>query len=284
MESPCSDNADSAAIGQRVRRVGCVSYLNSKPLIEGLTDLPDPQVRFDVPARLLSDLEAGEVDIALCPVIDYHRATSPLRIVPVGGICSEGKTLTVCLFSQVPIEQITEIHADSDSHTSVALLQVLLNALYNLKPRLIEYHAQQAATSHHPASKPQAMLLIGDKVVTNSPLAVEYPHQLDLGQAWNELTGLPFVFATWLARPDAPLGDLPDMLAQQRAYNATRIDALVERYAQAHGWPAALAGEYMSKILSYKIGPRELEAIERFGSMAAELNLIPQSRPLELWR
>ena len=72
--------SEPAKTGQRVQRIGCVGYLNAKPLIDGLEGLADPVVRLDVPSALLEDLQRREVDIALCPVIDYYRSTEPLVI------------------------------------------------------------------------------------------------------------------------------------------------------------------------------------------------------------
>ena len=280
---------DGAAAASGAVRIGCVSYLNAKPLIEGLDDgdaaegTTPTAVRYDVPARLLSDLEAGDVDIALCPVIDYHRAARPLSIVPVGGIGCDGPTLTVRLFSRVPIERITTVYADSDSHTSVALLRIVLANLYGIQPKLVTFHAREHVAEHRIAEAPEAMLLIGDKVVTDSPLAVTYPYQLDLGEAWQRMAGLPFVFAVWMARRDATLGDVPQRLATQRAANAQRIEAIVDKYAQRHGWPRELAQEYHAKVLRYEIGQRELQAIERFGELAARHGLIQSARPLRVW-
>lgn len=253
-------------------RIGCVSYLNATPLIDGL----DAKVQVDVPARLLAALQRQEVDLALCPVIDYFRGTPPLTLVPVGGICCEGPTLTVRLFSKVPIPHISAVHTDSDSHTSAALLRVLLDRLHGLRPRFTQWKADSR-------SSPQAMLLIGDKVVTASPKAIEYPHQLDLGDAWKQLTGLPFVFATWMAAVDTDLGDLPGRLAALRERNVGRIADIVETHAPAHGWPTDLAEQYLGHILRYRVGPRELEAIQLFGTWAAELNIIDATRPLMLW-
>lgn len=267
------------------RRIGCVSYLNAKPLIEGVEKdpgIPGTLVKLDIPSRLLDDLLAGEVDIALCPVIDYFRSTTPLEIVPVGGIGCDGPTLTVRLFSRVPIDRITTIYADTDSHTSVALLRVLLHQRYGLTPTLIDYHARERVAGHKLITAPEAMLLIGDKVVADCPSEDEYPHQLDLGQAWRELTGLPFVFAVWLARRGAKLGDLPHQLDQQRIRNAARIAQIVDRHAAAHHWPRELATRYLGELLRYAIGPRECQAIERFGALAAQCGVIPASRPLVL--
>lgn len=277
---PMSQVPDSAFPPGFTRwRVGCVSYLNSKPLIHRLdTEHADRlTLRLAVPADLLGLLEAGEVDLALCPVIDSFRSTMPggVALVPVGGIACEGPTLTVRLFSRVPLDQLTQVHADTDSHTSVTLLRVLLDALYDRRPALVDHSPGSVLDAAH---LPEALLLIGDKVITASPPAAAYPFQLDLGEAWHQMTGQPFVFAVWMASRDKPLGDLPALLASQRENNLLRLPEIVERYAAAHGWPAPLAADYLGQILRYRIGPRELAAVSTFARLAAALDLIPKER------
>ena len=196
--------------------------------------------------------------------------------MPVGGICCEGPTLTVRLFSRVPLDRVRTLHADTDSHTSVALARLLLRERWGLRPRIVPLDTRGAA----PDPSPDTLLLIGDKVVTAAPSPDHYPHQLDLGEAWHDLTGLPFVFATWLAPADADLGTLPDTLAAVRDVNLQRLDALAADHAPRHGWPVALARQYLADILRYRIGPRELAAMQRFGELCEHHHLIDQSPPL----
>lgn len=281
---PATGPADARTAGRLVRRIGCVGYLNAKPLIEGLEGLADPAVRLDVPSALLTDLERGEVDIALCPVIDYYRSSEPLVIVPVGCIASDGPTQTVRLFSRAPIASITRVHADADSHTSVALLRVLFDAMHGQAPQVVPFDALHGVANGRRTPRHEAMLLIGDKVVTNAPSGEHYPHQLDLGEAWKGLTGLPFVFAVWMARRGVDLGGLPETLDLQRERNAKRTDAIAERHAASHGWEIANARNYLGRVLSYAVGPAHLRAIERFARMAAHLGLIEQAGPLEVYR
>jgi chorismate dehydratase len=264
-------------------RVGCVSYLNAKPLIHGLTEQHPGRLslHLDVPAKLLAGLESGQLDLALCPVIDAFRSVAALKLIPVGGIACAGPTLTVRLFSRVPVERVTAVHADTDSHTSVALLRVLLHELNGLTPELIHYDARARTADGRPIDPghpPEALLLIGDKVVTDAPPATVYPHGLDLGEAWHDLTGRPFVFATWMARADTDLGDLPELLSEQRERNLDRLDLLVETYAADHGWPANLAKRYLGQILCYRLGDVEREAIHVFAQRAAALGLCDPNR------
>lgn len=260
--------------------IGCVKFLNARPLIDGLIDHDAVDVRFDVPSGLLADLEAGAVDLALCPIIDYQRSERALSIVPVGGICCHGPTLTVRLFSRVPLERVVEVEADADSHTSVALARVILARRYGVRPRVIAF--DPARLAGEPQRLPQTVLLIGDKVVTDTPPSDDYPHQLDLGEAWAAWTGLPFVFATWMARRGAAVDDAARLLDAQRRRNAGRIDAIVATHAGPLGWPEALARQYLGDMLHYAIGPDELAAAQRFWAEAAALGLTDAPRPLDL--
>jgi chorismate dehydratase len=257
--------------------VAAVSFLNASPLIDGLDDEPGLELLTDVPSRLLEALLVRRARVALCPVIDYQLAEADLCIVPVGAIGSDGATHTVRVFSTVPIAETEKVHVDGDSHTSVALLQVILDAVHGLRPELTTL--RNGLTE--PPDAPQAVLLIGDKVVSRAPDPRLYPHELDLGEAWKDLTGLPFVFATWLAHRGDDLGNLPAVLYRRRRDNSLRIPEIVA--AHANGWPRDLANRYLERILRYEIGARELEAIELFWARCHELGLIEHRRPLKLY-
>ena len=249
-----------------------MSFLNARPLIWGLENDPSLSLRLEVPARLLAALSAGQVQVALLPVIDYQRLDD-LAIVPSGGIGCNGPTLTVRIFSPVPIEQITSLACDTDSHTSVALARIVLARRYGIRPPFTELRKD---------IEPQtARLLIGDKVVCQEPAGL--PHQLDLGAAWKELTGLPFVFAAWVARGEVDLGDLPDRLSAARREGLGHVAEILDRFAVPRGWPVELARKYLTEYLQYQIESRQLEAIALFHQFAAEEGLIARPpRPLRL--
>lgn len=254
-------------------RIGCVSFLNAKPLIDGLVDR-NGRVRlsFDVPAALLEQLDSGGVDLALCPIIDYHRSAAPLVIVPDGGIACDGPTLTVRLFSRVPVQEIRVVHADTDSHTSVALLRVVMREAYGIDVALTPRTAA--------SSDAEALLLIGDKVVAAAPPDDPYRYGLDLGEAWKRLTGLPFVFAAWMARSGQSLGDLPAQMNALRDENLRRVDAIAQTYAAAHGWPTDVARHYLADVLRFRLDSPYWRAAELFARKSQELGLIDRARPL----
>jgi chorismate dehydratase len=255
-------------------RIASVSFLNARPLISGLADDPNIELILDVPSKLLDLLRADCADVALLPVIDYQRLDN-LTIIPAGGIGSDGPTLTVRIFSRVPIDQIRSLACDPDSHTSVALARIILDKLHDLRPEFCDL--SRASSDPH-----QGQLLIGDKVVCDEPKG--FAHQLDLGEEWKELTGLPFVFATWMANRSADLPALHARLQQAKQRGLADIDGIIDRHALPRGWPADLARSYLTQHLTFDVGERELEAIRTFHRLAHETGIIESARPLDVFK
>ncbi len=254
-------------------RLGSVSFLNAKPLIYGLDEEPLVKLTLDVPSKLADLLQTNAVDVALLPVIDYQRLDG-LRLIPSGGIACDGPTLTVRIFSKTPIDRIETLACDPDSHTSVALAAVIMAERYGRRPLQVDLRAGSLSPN-------TARLLIGDKVITQEPQGFE--HQLDLGQAWKQLTGLPFVFAAWMATPTADLNGWPRRLTVAREQGMARIEAILDRHAAALGWPIAVARKYLTEYLNFDLTPRHLQAIELFHQLAAKHGLIPSPvQPLRL--
>lgn len=286
-------------------RLGYVKYLNTLPLVQGLAMCGDVSLHAAVPSHLIDMLVADEIDIGLVSLIDAAKQSEDLALLPVGMIGCDGPTLTVRLFSSVPLYELREVHADTDSHTSTVLLQVLLHEMHGIRTKIVPFDARErvairstdaaiparpgetssassriAPNSAEIASEwPAAMLLIGDKVVTDSPPAVRYPHQLDLGEAWKKLTGLPFMYAVWMCRRsltgDARIRLAAALLDRQRRHNATRLDWIVATSAKDRAWPDDLARTYVGSLLRYDVTSEAQSATERFITMAAKLGLCP---------
>ena len=297
-------------------RIGCVQYLNTLPLIEGLRTWRDVEVVTAVPSRLAGMLIGGDVDVALASVIDAATAEGSggpgVVLLPVGMIGCDGPTLTVRLFSTRPIETLEEIGVDTDSHTSVALLQVLMHKIHGRRVRVVSFDAGEhlvvgpgahradpsgdGGGVQRPAgdrrgtqggearqSWPDAVLLIGDKVVTDAPPAERYPYQMDLGAAWKSLTGLPFVYAAWMCcggtEGSVAVRAAAMMLDRARRHNATRLDWIVASRAGEKHWPADLARRYVGEYLHYGVGEAEKEAVAKFVRFAGELGLCGHAEP-----
>jgi chorismate dehydratase len=234
-----------------------------------------------VPSLLLRQLVGGDVDVALCSSIDYQRSTVPLTILPAGLLGCDGPTLTVRLYATQPLDQLERVYCDTDSHTSVALLRILLKEMHGVDPELIEYDAREHAAQNKPVEWPEAMLLIGDKVVTDSPPAIRYPHQLDLGAAWVRHTGLPFVFALWMARQDADpamLTAAAAILDRQRRHNRERIDRMIHHRAKPRRWPGDLARDYLKAHIAYEVTDVRMSGLDLFFAKALHHGLIHEHK------
>jgi chorismate dehydratase len=275
-------------------RIAAVRYLNTAPLIEGLDKVQGVTVIPAIPSVIAGMVKSGQADIGLASIVDCVGLPSEpapgLTLVPAGMIGCDGPTLTVRLFSAVPLGQIRTIHADTDSHTSVILAQVLLYKLHNIRPRVINFDARERIAIPPSATPlqattdwPQTVLLIGDKVITDHPPDARYPHQLDLGQAWHELTGMPFVYAMWMCRDadaDSPtIQSAAALLDRQRRRNAMRLNWVIEKKAPEARWPVDQARRYLGELLRFEVGEREREAVGRFLSEAAELGLVASRAP-----
>jgi chorismate dehydratase len=275
-------------------RIGCVKYLNTLPLVQGLAAWRDASVVSAVPAKLidlLMDDGPQGVDVALCSVIDAARAPRPVTLLPAGMIGCDGPTLTVRVFSDRPVDSITRVWADTDSHTSVALARVVLHARTGALVPVTDFDARERVTPGALPDEsfaerdgwPPAVLLIGDKVVTDAPPAALYPHQLDLGEAWKALTGLPFVYAVWMcragdeSRPEVRAA--ADVLDRARRHNATRADWLVAAAAPERRWPINTASTYVGDLLRYDVGAAERQAVGEFLRRAASLGIAPEVAP-----
>lgn len=265
MKSISSTHAEPPHNAATVIRVGSVSFLNAKPLIYGLENLPTVKLSLDVPSRLLAGLVEKRFDVALLPVIDYQRLPG-LRILTAGGIGCDGPTLTVRIFSKVPVGQIRALACDTDSHTSIALARIVLAERYGIFPAIhdFDFHARQRRELDD--SPHTARLLIGDKVVCEEPSG--FPHQIDLGQAWKELTGLPFVFAAWMARAGVMLGALSHDLQDAKRAGLRHVEKIISTHATPRGWPSEIARRYLTEYLQFDIGVRQLTAIRKFHELA----------------
>ncbi|MEM9065793.1 MAG: menaquinone biosynthesis protein [Planctomycetota bacterium] len=264
-------------------RIACVRYLNTIPLIAGLDRLEQAQLVMAAPAHIARLIEGGEADVGLVSVADLARSEGGLTAVPAGMIGCDGPTFTVRLYSSVPFGSVREIHVDEESHTSGVLCRLLLRELHGVRVETVPFAAREHATDGE-GDWPDTVLLIGDKVVTSTPPEGRYPHQMDLGDAWHGLTGLPFVYAVWACRTEDAesqrVGTASAVLERQRAHNQTRIDWVVTEHAASFGWPMDAARRYLGELLRYDFDARAREGMTRFLSMASsgEPALLPAWR------
>lgn len=177
-------------------KLGTVPYLNAQPLHRTLQSRTDIEIVGAVPVLLAPQLAAGECDVALIPVVEYFRGVGE-EIISNAAICSSEEVRSVLVFHRTPVEEIRTMAIDQSSRTSVAMQHVILADAYGIMPeRGVLSPDFNAMMQNHDAA-----LLIGDPALEARPLAQEQGIEiLDLGAAWTKLTGLPFVYAAWVAR------------------------------------------------------------------------------------
>ena len=175
-------------------KLGAVSYLNAKPLVYGLknTDIVSEIILTeDYPSNIAHQLLHGTIDIGLVPVAIIPKLQEH-HIISNYCIGCDGEVASVCLFSEVPIEQIKKVLLDYQSRTSVRLVQILLKEYWK-----VDVVFEQASVNFREEIKDTtAAVVIGDRAFEQRHIS---PYCYDLGLAWKQHTSLPFVFAAWVA-------------------------------------------------------------------------------------
>lgn len=276
-------------------RIGGVSYLNSAPLIDGLARLaPDAALVVDFPSRLADRLAQGDLDAALIPSIEYFR--QPRRVI-VSDACvaCDGPVRSVKLYSRVPVEQIATLALDEGSRTSAALARILLAERFRLCPRLEPLPLGCSVD----ATKADAAVVIGDRGMRHVP--GQFVFVWDLGAEWRCWTGLPFVFAMWIARDEAERGGrtvlsggrvhsvspehgnsldpfllrLASLLERARDEGLERLEQIAWAEAPRVGLPESECLAYFRENLRFHLGPREQQGLELFYRLAEQHGLAP---------
>ena len=190
--------------------LGVVPYLNALPLYRTLETGGQARIIREVPARLGEHLKNRECTAALLPIVDHFRDPQSF-LVSDACIGSNGAVRSVLLFSRVPLGDIISVAADTSSHTSVALLRVLLADIFGEKPPF----SHQSPDLKMMLAMHDAALLIGDNALEAAQCVPDGVRVTDLGELWKMATGLPFVFAAWVAREEVPDG-LGEILSTAR--------------------------------------------------------------------
>ena len=174
--------------------MGAVSYLNTKPLLYGIERsslLQKIELITDYPASIADMLLKDEIDIGLVPVAIIPEM--PVYYINTGyGIGCNGPVASVCLFSDVPVENLETVLLDYQSRTSVALARILLKEYWKINPEFKE----AGAGFLNEIKGTTGAVVIGDRALKQRSVSA---HVYDLGEAWNKMTGLPFLFAAWIS-------------------------------------------------------------------------------------
>jgi chorismate dehydratase len=238
-------------------RVGAVSYLNTKPLLYGIEHSPVMQeisLVTENPAVVAEMLLRDEIDIGLVPVAvipqmkEYYVNT---------GFCigCNGPVASVCLFSEVPLEMVKTVLLDYHSRTSVTLVKILFDKYWKLKP-VFEAAGENFINQIEGST---AAVLIGDRALKQRTIST---YVYDLGEAWKQMTGLPFVFAAWISNKVLDAGWVKrfDEANAWGVQNAVHVSELLP----ATGFDLK---KYYTQYLSYDLDEEKLKGLELFLGM-----------------
>lgn len=261
--------------------LGVVSYLNALPLYRTLETRAEVEVIRAVPSQLSGVLARGECDAALIPIVDFLRGTGE-EIISDACIGTklegDGAVRSVLLFHRAPLENLKSVAVDTSSHSSVALLKIILADAHGVLPPFVE-HAPNLAQmlQHH-----EAALLIGDAALEAKAaveVSIDNPrnHILDLGAAWKNLTGLPFVFAAWVCRrglDENSRRELAGVLSAARDEGLQDLEAIVSQNPIETEIPRAQILDYLSEAIEFCLSQSHHDAIEAFKIRCEKYQLI----------
>ena len=264
-------NRDGRPTNRRAS-IGCVRYLNSRPLIHGHAE----GVSFETPANLADGLRSGRLDVALAPIFELIARPGYLVVDDVAIAC-RGPVYSVITAYAGELAGLQKLYLDPASRTSVNLQKVLLAEYYQLLPTC-ETFAGGFAPEILKAG--EGALLIGDPAIDFRLRHGDRYRYLDLGEAWQCATGLPFVFAAWLMRPGVcdPLS-LADELRAWRLAGGASVEAVVRAESR---YPAALTRRYLTEHIFYRLGAQEKQAIREYARLLHKYDLVdgpPFSEP-----
>jgi chorismate dehydratase len=249
-------------------RIGAVTYLNTVPLVRGLPELlPGAEISFDHPSRLADKLAACELDVALAPCIELAR-NPQWTIVSNACIGCRGPVLSVKVLFRKPPGAVRTLALDEGSRTSAVLAQILLAGQQDLRPEL-ELLPLGASPLE---SEADAVLVIGDRAIY-APSG-GFCEAWDLGAEWVNATGLPFVFAAWMARPGVDVTALEGALEAARDQGLQELEAIADEQSAAMKLPRELVLGYLRYNLNFTLEARERRGLDLYFRSAAELGLI----------
>ncbi len=240
-----------------------VSYLNTVPFIYGIESVTQLQAALllSPPNQCAAHFRDRKTDVALVPVAAIP-ALDDARIVTSWCLGAVGDVRTVVLVSDSPLEQIERVYLDFHSLTSARLVQLLCDELWHISP---DFQSLTDYTTIERRRPTDAFLLIGDKVFGYEG---RFAQSHDLARAWRALTGLPMVFAAWVAHKsicDEQIAQLDEALEYGVAHIPEAIQAL------GHGdKPYAL--DYLTQNMNYHFDARKQQALQRFWDYAPRVS------------
>jgi len=235
-------------------RVGAVSYLNTKPLIYGFEKglmKESIDLVIDYPSNIAAALLNDEIDIGLVPVAIIPEREN-FQIISDYCISCNGEVASVGLFSEVPVNEIKKVLLDYQSKTSVALVRVLLRDYWKINPVFenagIDFREKIVGNT--------AAVVIGDRAFEQKKIST---YSFDLGEAWKNMTGLPFVFAAWVSNKPLDHHFIENFNAANE-YGLNRIKEVVKQ----HPYDLFDLEQYYTRLMVYRLNDANRKGMTAF--------------------
>ena len=239
-------------------RIGCVKYLNARPLIDGW----EGEVILEHPSALCAQLARGDLDVALVSSFEFLR--NPIyRIVNGVAIASDGPVYSVVVAYRDKFANVSEIALDPAAQTSGNLLRCLLGEL-----------KLEAWVTAKP-SDDSARLLIGDQAIRFRQQYGGNYEFWDLGEQWKKLVRLPFVYALWLVRPEVENSTaIADRLRALRDKNIRNLDKIISGQRE---FSREFCRRYYDEHLRFTFGSEEQRGLRTFAELCQKHELLPKA-------
>ncbi|MFZ1080719.1 MAG: menaquinone biosynthesis protein [Candidatus Kryptoniota bacterium] len=257
--------SDSRYSSEKKKRLGAVSFLNTKPLIYGIEKDLFPrnfQLTKAIPSTLALELNTGKLDVALIPSIAYAKNSPELRIVPECGIIAHDAVNSIRLYFNKDLKNIRSVAVDISSMTSVVLTKIILAEKFEVKPELIAAKPdvdKMLATA-------DAALVIGDSALFKTGATDQ--NYLDLAEEWKDMTGLPFVFAVWAGREGAISQNDIQSIIFSKNLGLDNIDSLCHEAAVEYNTSFDLVKSYLTENVQFDLGENEIAGMRHFFELA----------------
>jgi chorismate dehydratase len=262
-------------------RLGRIPWINCYP-IYGAIDRGAVNVSAELvsgTASELNDLLATDaLQVSAVSAVEYARNAAMYHLLPDLAITCDGPVHSVVLFSKRPVADLSgcTVLLSASSRTSVLLLELFCRHRWGIRPRFATARAEAGDLDTLAALPHDAVLVIGDAALHLSSRAI-YPVQVDLGEEWKAWTGLPFVFAVWAARRDAPaarVSAIHQQLLQSRAWGLSHLDDLAAAAARDTGVAETTCRSYLGD-LDYALSYRHLAGLTDFFRRLAQDGVVP---------
>ena len=237
------------------KKVVCVNYLNTKPLIRGLGQAPfnsEFEIIPENPRVCSEKFIDGTADIALVPVAVLGKEIQDYHIISDYCIASDGAVDTVGIFSNSELKDIKKLFLDDHSKTSQQLTRIIFENYLNINPVY-----EIADVTSIIVKEEQGALMIGDKAFTAKD---KFAYFYDLGELWTKFTGLPFVYAVWISKVIDP--DLEIYFNKGIKQGIDQIDAVIEENRSSH--PNIDLELYYTRHIKFDLSERKKAGLKLF--------------------